>query len=199
VSAADREIPADPIRRFGVLLERAVERGLPEPTAMSVATADAEGRPSVRMLLLKGYGPEGFVFYTNLESRKAVELRENPHAALCFFWAPLEAQVRIEGEVEPVSDAEADAYFATRPRESQIGAWSSLQSQPLGSREELEERIIQTVIRFGEEPVPRPSFWSGYRLRPRRIEFWTGKPGRLHDRDVYLRDGEGWTIQLLYP
>jgi pyridoxamine 5'-phosphate oxidase len=199
VTGSQSEVPADPIRRFGEVMGRAVERGLPEPTAMAVATSDAEGRPAVRMLLLKGYDERGFVFYSNLESRKAVELEYNPHAALCFFWAPLETQIRIEGEVETVPEDEADAYFASRPRESQIGAWSSRQSQPLDSREELEGRILEAVIRFGEEPIPRPPFWSGYRLRPSRIEFWTGKPGRLHDREVYLRDGDGWRVQLLYP
>jgi pyridoxamine 5'-phosphate oxidase len=199
VNRSQQEVPADPIRRFEEVMGRAVERGLPEPTAMAVATSDSEGRPAVRMLLLKGHDERGFVFYSNLESRKAVELEHNPHAALCFFWAPLETQIRIEGEVEQVPEDEADAYFASRPRESQIGAWSSRQSHPLHSREELEERILEAVIRFGEAPIPRPPFWSGYRLRPSRIEFWTGKPGRLHDREVYLREGDGWRVQLLYP
>jgi pyridoxamine 5'-phosphate oxidase len=199
---ADAAPEMDPFAQFAALMRQAQEAGLPEPTAMSVATASADGRPSVRMLLLKGVDARGFVFYTNLGSRKADELRENPHAALCFFWAPLELQVRVEGPVEPVSAAEADEYFASRPRGSQIGAWSSLQSRPLAERAELERAIEATAERFGDGPIPRPDFWSGFRLLPERIEFWYGRPSRLHDREVFTRDPaapDGWSLERLYP
>jgi pyridoxamine 5'-phosphate oxidase len=193
----------DPISRFGELLELAARtEELAEPTAMALATADGTGRPSVRIVLLKGFDRHGFVFFTNLESRKADHLAENPRAALCFHWQPLEVQVRVEGLVSPVSDAEADQYFATRPHGSQIGAWASRQSRPLAAREELEERILETEARFAGIEVPRPPFWSGYRVSPERIEFWTGRPSRLHDREVYYADAEaegGWRMERLYP
>jgi pyridoxamine 5'-phosphate oxidase len=192
----------DPISRFGELLELAARtEELTEPTAMALATADGTGRPSVRIVLLKGFDRHGFVFFTNLESRKADHLAENPRAALCFHWQPLEVQVRVEGLVSPVSDAEADQYFATRPHGSQIGAWASRQSRPLAAREELEERILETEARFAGIEVPRPPFWSGYRVSPERIEFWTGRPSRLHDREVYYADAAagGWRMERLYP
>ncbi|HEX6925308.1 MAG TPA: pyridoxamine 5'-phosphate oxidase [Longimicrobiaceae bacterium] len=189
----------DPIARFVALLDEARELGLHEPTAMALATADAEGRPSVRMVLLKGVDERGFVFYTNLESRKAEELKANPRAALCFHWGPMEAQVRVEGPVSPVSDAEADAYFASRPYGSQIGAWASRQSRPLPDRGELEARIQEFESRYPEGSVPRPPFWSGFRVHPERIEFWSGRPSRLHDRQVYLRIDGGWRVERLYP
>lgn len=168
---------------------------------MALATATPDGRPSVRMVLLKGYDRDGFVFYTNLESRKAVELEANPRAAICFHWQPLEIQVRIEGEVRRVTDEEADAYFDSRPRGSRIGAWASVQSRPLASRSELEARVREIDARYSDTPIPRPTFWSGYRLSPDRIEFWSGKPDRLHERDLYLRDAAtgAWAHQLLYP
>ena len=193
----------DPISRFGELLDLAARtEGLAEPTAMALATADGTGRPSVRIVLLKGFDQHGFVFFTNLESRKADNLTQNPRAALCFHWQPLEVQVRVEGVVSPVSDAEADLYFATRPHGSQIGAWASRQSRPLAARAELEERILETEARFAGIEVPRPPFWSGYRVSPERIEFWTGRPSRLHDREVYYADLEaegGWRMEHLYP
>lgn len=189
----------DPIGRFRDLFERALRSEIPEPTATALATADAEGRPSVRMVLLKGFDERGFVFFTNLESRKAREAEENPHAALCFFWQPLEVQVRIEGRVEPVSATEADEYFDSRPRGSRVGAWASLQSRPLSSREELDARVREIEARFAGVEIPRPPFWSGLRVVPERIEFWTGRPSRLHDREVYIREGDRWRTERLYP
>ena len=191
----------DPFARFSALLERARATDLREPTAMALATADARGRPSVRMVLLKGLDDEGFVFYTNLGSRKASELKQNPFAALCFHWQPLEVQVRVEGRIEQVSDREADEYFASRPRGSQIGAWASSQSQRLERFEALEARVAEVESRFAEDTVTRPPFWSGFRLIPEVIEFWSGRPSRLHEREVFLRDpatGE-WRTELLYP
>ena len=189
----------DPIARFQEWFSQAVEAGLAEPTATAVATVDAQGRPSVRMLLMKGVDERGFVYYTNLESRKAREMAGNPSVALCFHWQPLELQVRVEGEAAGVSDEEADAYFSSRPRGSQVGAWASLQSRPLASREELEARIVETETRFGDGPIPRPPFWSGFRVVPRRVEFWSGRVARLHDREVFTREGDGWRVERLYP
>jgi pyridoxamine 5'-phosphate oxidase len=189
----------DPIARFAELLESAKRTDLPEPTAMTLATADRQGRPSARMVLLKGFDERGFSFYTNLESRKAGELTENPRAALCFHWQPLEVQVRIEGPVSPVPEDEADAYFASRPRGSQIGAWASLQSRPLPDAATLARRIQEAEERFAGGDVPRPGFWSGFRVAPERIEFWYGRPSRLHDREVYTRAPGGWREERLYP
>ncbi|MEX2584583.1 MAG: pyridoxamine 5'-phosphate oxidase [Gemmatimonadota bacterium] len=189
----------DPIARFAALLDRARQTDLPEPTAMALATADAAGRPSVRMLLLKGIDAGGFVFYTNLESRKAVELRENPKAALCFHWQPLEIQVRVEGTVSEVSAEEADAYFNERPRGSQLGAWASVQSRPLPSYEELKARVAELQGQYGEGAIPRPPFWSGFRVWPERLEFWSARPDRLHERELFVRSGDGWRTELLYP
>lgn len=190
---------ADPIQTFQELLERAMQSEIMEPTAMTLATATADGRPTARMVLLKGFDAEGFVFYTNLDSRKSEQLRENPRAALCFHWQPLEVQVRVEGAVEQVGDAEADEYFASRPRGSQIGAWSSLQSRPLTARSELDERITETEKRFEGVAIPRPDFWSGFRVIPERIEFWYGRASRLHERQVYLATEAGWDEVRLYP
>jgi pyridoxamine 5'-phosphate oxidase len=191
----------DPILRFTQLLERARNTDLAEPTAVALATARTDGMPSVRMVLLKGVDQGGFVFYTNLESRKASDLSKNPFAALAFHWPPLEAQVRVEGRVVRVADDEADAYFSTRPRGSQIGAWSSLQSQPLSSYAELEARVVEIERRFADLPVPRPPFWSGFRLIPDRIEFWSGRVSRLHERELYTRESPSsdWSVRLLYP
>jgi pyridoxamine 5'-phosphate oxidase len=190
---------AEPFACFGEWMQRALDAGVAEPTAMALATADAEGRPSVRMVLLKGFDEQGFVFYTNLESRKARELSANPHAALCLFWQPLELQVRIEGGVSRVSDEEADDYYASRARGSRIGAWASLQSRPLSSYDELMARVQEYEAKFTGESIPRPPFWSGFRLVPERIEFWQGRPSRLHERERFDRDGDAWRVQSLYP
>jgi pyridoxamine 5'-phosphate oxidase len=170
-----------------------------DPTAMAVATANRDGCPSVRMILLKGHDARGFVFYTNLDGRKGRELAENPRAALLFHWKSLRRQVRVEGPVEPVTDAEADAYFATRKRESQLGAWASDQSRPLDRRETFEKRYRDMEARFEGRDVPRPPFWSGWRVVPERIEFWTDRAFRLHERHLFTRSGDGWTEGLLYP
>lgn len=194
------EFPNDPIARFEAALRNAEARKMPQANAMALATVDDSGRPSVRMVLLKGTDERGFVFYTNLGSRKARELTSNPVASLCFHWAELEEQVRVEGDVVPVSDEEADAYFASRNRGSQIGAWASKQSQPLAARSELEKALADVEARFEGKPVTRPSFWSGFLVKPRVIEFWYGKPDRLHERVVYTRAADGsWSTQALYP
>jgi len=195
----DLDASADPLALFDAWLADAAEAEPNDPNAMALATADASGRPSVRMVLLKGRSPEGFVFYTNLESRKGGQLAANPAAALCFHWKSLRRQVRIEGPVEPVSDAEADAYYASRPRGSRIGAWASRQSRPLSGREELERAVAEAEARFPGADVPRPPHWSGFRVAPERVEFWAERPFRLHDRVVFLRTGAGWTAERQYP
>jgi pyridoxamine 5'-phosphate oxidase len=167
--------------------------------AMTLASVGKDGAPAARMVLLKGWDREGFVFYTNLESRKAAELNDNPKAALCFLWKSLRRQVRIEGASVPVTAAEADAYFASRPRDSQIGAWASAQSRPLASRAALERRVERFARRFAAGAVPRPPYWSGFRIVPQRIEFWQEQPFRLHDRWLFIRDGEAWRRQRLFP
>ncbi|UVO50079.1 pyridoxamine 5'-phosphate oxidase [Sphingomonas sp. SUN019] len=174
-----------------------------DPNAMALATADAGGRPSVRMVLLKGHGADGFVFYTNRGSRKAGDLTANAQAALLFHWKSLRRQVRIEGAVTHVTDAESDAYFATRSRDSQLGAWASDQSRPLENRETFEARFAEMQARFDGADVPRPPFWGGYRVTPERLEFWQDRAHRLHERRVFTRDGAGpdggWTKGMLYP
>jgi pyridoxamine 5'-phosphate oxidase len=192
----------DPIARFqAVFVEaKAIDRAqLREPTAFTLATVDARGRPSARILLLKGVDRAGFVFYTNYESRKGRELLATPFAAMCFHWQPLELQVRVEGPVSTVPAAEADEYFASRARGSQIGAWASTQSQPLGEYDELEARVRHFEREFSGREVPRPPYWSGFRLTPERIEFWKNMPSRLHHRDLYTRDGAEWRVTKLYP
>ena len=192
----------DPIERFAELFAaaQAVDRSLlPEPTAMTLATVGADGRPSARMVLLKGVDDRGFVFYTNLGSRKGRELRANPRAALCFHWPPLDQQVRVEGEASVVPDDEADAYFATRARVSQLGAWASQQSEPMAHDEDLEARLRDVERRYEGREVPRPPYWTGFRVTPDRIEFWRGRPFRLHDRELYTRQGAAWRVERLYP
>jgi pyridoxamine 5'-phosphate oxidase len=193
---------ADPIARFVALFEEAKRLSrevLPEPTAFALATADERGAPSVRIVLLKQVDRDGFVFYTNHESRKGRELLATHRAALCFHWQAMEVQVRVEGSVEPVTAAEADAYFASRARGSQIGAWASQQSRRIERPGDLEARVAEVEQRFAGGPVPRPRNWSGFRVVPQRIEFWKGRPDRLHIRDVYERDGNDWRISRLYP
>ena len=187
----------DPIAIFSSLFEQA-SRECAEPDAMVLSTVDPDGRPSARYVLLKGVDDRGFVFYTNVESRKAKALAAHPHAALTFYWPPA-TQVRIEGSVERVSDAEADAYFATRPRGSQIGAWASLQSEGLASRAALDARVLEVEGRFKDAAVSRPPFWSGYRVVAQSIEFWTRDPARLHERVIYQRGSGEWTRSLLFP
>ena len=170
-----------------------------DPTAMALATADANGIPSVRMVLMKGHDARGFAFYTNLDSRKGGELAANPNASLLFHWKSLRRQVRIEGPVEPVAAAEADAYFASRARDSQLGAWASDQSRPLDARGTFEARFQEISARFADGEVPRPPRWSGFRVRPERIEFWNDRAHRLHERRLFTRDGDGWRQALLYP
>ncbi len=202
-SAAEADFE-EPFRRFGEQLQRAVDAGVGEPTAMTLATTTENGWPSARMVLLKGYDERGFVFYTNLESRKSREIAANPRAALCFFWQLLEVQVRVEGRVEPVTAEEADAYYASRARGSRIGAWASEQSRPLPSYDTLVARVAEMEARYVDagDDIPRPPFWSGWRVVPHRIELWFGRPSRLHEREVYTRmDGDPprWARQLLYP
>jgi pyridoxamine 5'-phosphate oxidase len=187
----------DPIERFRELFERAAAT-CAEPDAMVLSTVDPDGRPSGRFVLLKAVDARGFVFYTNLGSRKARALAANPLASLCFYWPP-EHQIRIEGRVEHVSDTEADAYFATRPRPFQIGAWASNQTEALASRAALNERVLEIESRFTDRTVPRPPFWSGFRVVPDAIEFWTRDPARLHVRERYDRGDAGWTVTMLYP
>ena len=172
-----------------------------DPNAMALATVGADGMPSVRMVLLKGFDADGFVFYTNLESRKGEQLKAHPKAALCLHWKSLRRSVRAEGRVSPVSESEADAYFASRPRSSRIGAWASRQSRPLAGRFELERRVAQYTAKFALGEIPRPEFWSGFRIAPLRIEFWKDGPFRLHDRLVFRREevGGNWTIEHLFP
>lgn len=185
--------------QFGRWFKDAEAADLIEPTAMTLATADAGGRPSARMVLLKGFDDRGFVFYTNYGSRKAGELDANAAAALVFWWPPLQRQVRVEGRVERVPREESEAYFRTRPLGSRLGAWASAQSQVIAGRAELEQRLEELTARYSDGDVPLPSFWGGYRIRPEVIEFWQNRPDRLHDRLRYRRTPTGWTIDRLSP
>ena len=191
-------VDRDPMKQFGVWMVEAIHAQVPEPTAMTLATADARGRPSARIVLLKGMDPRGFVFYTNYDSRKGRELAANPQAALTFMWKELERQVRIEGKVEKVTAEESQAYYVTRPLGSRIGAWASPQSEVIENRAWLEKRWEALSKEYGENPS-LPPHWGGYRVMPEHLEFWQGRRSRLHDRIVYARDGSGWKLSRLAP
>src|SRR5688572_2587093 len=196
---SEADVSPDAIEQFTAWFKDALAANVPEPTAMTLATADATGAPSARVVLLKEFGPRGFVFFTNYNSRKGRELDANPRASLAMYWHALERQVRIDGTVEKVERGESEAYFHNRPIESQIGAWVSHQSEVLASREELDRRAAALAAKFAGGPVPLPEFWGGYRVIPQRVEFWQGRPSRLHDRLEYVRSGQGWTIRRLSP
>jgi pyridoxamine 5'-phosphate oxidase len=195
----EAEVDPDPIRQFSIWFKQALEAGIPEANAMSVATVGADGRPSLRILLIKDVDDDGFTWFTNYASRKGRELALHPYAALLFHWVELERQVRIEGRVEKLPDAQSDAYFQSRPLKSRLGALASDQSQPIASREALEQRYADTEAAYGEQPL-RPAHWGGYRLVPDRVEFWQGRPSRLHDRILYTRGADGaWRRERLQP
>jgi pyridoxamine 5'-phosphate oxidase len=193
------DVDHDPVVQFHVWFENAIDADLHEPNAMILATATGEGKPSARTVLLKGYDERGFVFYTNYEGRKAGELETNPECALLFYWGDLERQVRVEGTVSRISEQESDAYFASRPRGSRLGAWASQQSRPVEHRSVLEERIRALEAEYEGREIPRPPFWGGYRVEPEEIEFWQGRESRLHDRLVYRREDGAWRIERLQP
>jgi pyridoxamine 5'-phosphate oxidase len=198
-SLDEADIDRDPIRQFEKWFAQAVDARLPEPNAMTLATVDARGYPAARIVLIKGVDERGFVFFTNYESRKGAELAVNPRASLLFHWVELERQVRIEGRIDKTDAAESDAYYASRPLASRIGAWASAQSQVIESRAVLEAREAEIRAQYGEHP-PRPPFWGGYRLQPDAIEFWQGRPSRLHDRLRFIRSTDGaWRIERLSP
>ncbi|QDA61951.1 pyridoxamine 5'-phosphate oxidase [Hymenobacter jejuensis] len=197
----EADVLPDPVRQFRTWLDEALAAHLDEPTAMTVSTVGSNGQPSARVVLLKGLPEDaGFLFYTNYDSRKGHELSAQPLAAMTFFWPGLERQVRVEGRIEKAPQDMSDEYFQSRPRSSQVGAWASPQSQPIASREELEQRETEVLNRFGaQDPLPRPPHWGGYILHPHRIEFWQGRPSRLHDRIVYEQEGNGWQLSRLAP
>jgi pyridoxamine 5'-phosphate oxidase len=189
----------NPIEQFRRWFGEALAADLHEPNAMTLATATPDGRPSARIVLLKGFNEHGFVFYTNYGGRKSSELEANPHCALVFYWGELERQVRVEGQVRRVPDEESDAYFEVRPRGSQLGAWASRQSRPIEDRDTLEERLREVEAEYEGRKVPRPTFWGGYRVEPETIEFWQGREDRLHDRLLYSRVGAAWKLERLQP
>lgn len=195
----ERQVAPEPFAMFSAWFAEALAAEVPEPNAMTLATATAEGLPSARVVLLKGIDPRGFVFFTDYRSRKAKELAANPNAALCFFWQELERQVRVVGRVERISAGETDAYFQSRPVGSRLGAWASEQSRALVSRAELEERLREVEVRYPDGRVPTPPHWGGYRLSPVEVEFWQGRASRLHDRVRYLMHGTEWRIERLSP
>jgi pyridoxamine 5'-phosphate oxidase len=190
---------ADPLVTVRAWIDEAAAAGVEEPTAAALATSDGDGRPSLRFVLLRGIDERGARFYTNYESRKAGELEANPRAALALYWHPLHRQVRLEGPVQRLSPEESDAYFASRDRDSRIGAWASRQSRELASREELDAQVAEVAARFAGADVPRPEFWGGYLLAPEIVELWIGRPNRLHDREQWRRSSDGWTMRRLSP
>ena len=199
-SLSEESVAGEPTHQFKVWMEAAIAAEVNEPTAMVLSTVNGTGRPSARVVLLKDVTPDGFVFFTNYQSRKGHDLEENPLAALTFFWPELERQVRIEGSIEKVEAAVSDAYFHSRPTGSQIGAWASPQSKRIGSREELEQADANYAAKFANESViPRPEHWGGYILKPELVEFWQGRPNRLHDRIVYEKQDSGWQLNRLAP
>lgn len=195
----EEHVEKDPVNQFAIWFEQALHSRVTEPNAMSLATATDDAKPSVRIVLLKGFDREGFRFFTNYNSRKARELDTNPNAALCFFWPELERQVRIEGTVSKISQKESEEYFNTRPRLSQLGAWASEQSKEILSRKELEEKFKNLQKKYSDQPVPAPEFWGGFCLKPEAVEFWQGREGRLHDRLLYKRTSAGWDLKRLSP
>ena len=198
-SLNEEEMASDPIQEFGEWMNAAISAGLSEPNAMTVATATPEGKPSARVVLLKEFNNEGFVFFTNYHSRKGKELKSNPFAAVLFDWHDIERQVRIEGMVEKLSEEDSDEYFESRPESAKIGAWASPQSRIIKNREEIEKLQEEIEDQFDELPVHRPGHWGGYLIRPTTIEFWQGRPNRMHDRIVYYKTEEGWTMHRLAP
>ena len=199
-SLLEKDVDADPVKQFEIWWEQAIQSGIEEPNAMSLATSTLAGKPSCRIVLLKAIRRNGFVFFSNYDSRKGKQIHHNPFAALVFFWKELERQVRIEGEIKKISERESDAYFTKRPLESRISAWSSPQSEVIKSRDILEKNVSEIKNRFESETIPRPAYWGGYIVNPTLIEFWQGRPGRLHDRLQYsIGDRTAWKLERLAP
>ncbi len=198
-SLLEADVKKDPVTQFSVWWDEAVKSDIAEVNAMTLATCNADGRPSARIVLLKGFTNKGFVFYTNYESSKGKELADNPYAALVFFWKDLERQVRIEGAVEKTSEAESENYFQSRPTGSKIGAWASAQSSTVANRETIEESYLNYSKKFADHSIPRPPYWGGYIVKPEKIEFWQGRSSRLHDRILYTKQNEEWKIERLSP
>lgn len=198
-SLDEKSLPVNPILLFETWMEEAIAAGVPEPTAMNLSTVGKDGRPSARIVLLKEVSDKGLLFFTNFESRKGTQLIENPHAAITFFWPELERQIRLEGNVKKISEADSEAYFKSRPKESRIGAWASDQSRPLADKKILEDKFKLLTAKFSESEIPKPNFWGGFLFEPSLIEFWQGRPNRLHDRILYQSKVNSWNTTRLYP